>query len=483
MRSQFLNYKILALVLLVALFYIGLMFISSLVYERQSYQDYFIQDISKNQISEQNVISPYLRVPYKHTDTCQNEQNKPYPCVVTQWLYVGATDTRWTSAFEVSDDNYKRSIYRAISYNANLNAEGEFATPFAPRDYQWDKAEIVLPIRDSRGLKSMPTLQIAGKNYQFNLVQSKEQSHFDILSIRMSQQPELIAFLQNGFKFNTRIQLNGLSEFTLIPTSDRIAYQAKGNWSDIKYDGQLLPFTKSSQAKSFTAEWNNVALGQANLQQISSCVEYECLKNFIAGAVQDNEATSTALPEKVGISTKFIQSIDIYTQTDRAIKYGIMLILITFGSFFLFEILKGLRIHPIQYSLVAMAQGIFFVLLLSISEYYAFALAYLIACIACVMLMTWYLYFVMHGLKPALLFGIILSSLYSMMYLLLQSSGKTFLMGSVLSFVLLTVVMYLTRHVNWYQLSRLDDQTDIDDTNTQSGLPAHARSPEQITSE
>ena len=160
-----------------------------------------------------------------------------------------------------------------------------------------------------------------------------------------------------------------------------------------------------------------------------------------------------------------------------------MLILITFGSFFLFEILKGLRIHPIQYSLVAMAQGIFFVLLLSISEYYAFALAYLIACIACVMLMTWYLYFVMHGLKPALLFGIILSSLYSMMYLLLQSSGKTFLMGSVLSFVLLTVVMYLTRHVNWYQLSRLDDQTDIDDTNTQSGLPAHARSPEQVTSE
>lgn len=460
MRSQFLNYKILALVLLITLFYIGLMFISSLVSERESYQNYFIKDISQNQISEQNVISPYLRVPYKHTDTCQNEQKKPYDCIVTRWLYIGANDTRWTSSFDVSDDNYKRSIYRAISYNANLSADGEFSKPFTARDYQWNQAEIVLPIRDARGLKSMPSLQIAGKNYPFNLVQNKEQSGFDILSIRMDQQAELITALQNGFKFNAKIQLDGLSEFTLIPTSDRVVYQAKGNWSDIKYDGQLLPFKKNSQSNSFDAQWNNIALGQANLQHIASCSEYECLKDFVKGAVPNNEATTTTLPAKVGISTQFIQSIDIYTQTDRAIKYGIMLILITFGSFFLFEILKGLRIHPIQYSLVAMAQGIFFVLLLSISEYYAFALAYVVACIACVMLMTWYLYFVMRGLKPAVLFGVILGSLYGMMYVLLQSSGKTFLMGSVLSFVLLAFVMYLTRHVNWYQLSRLDEKND-----------------------
>lgn len=460
MRSQFLNYKILTLVILIALFYVGLILISSLVSERQSYQNYFLNDISQNQISEQNVISPYLRVPYKHTDTCQNEQNKPYSCSVINWLYVGANDTRWTSTFDVSDDTYKRSIYRAISYNANLNADGEFSTVFAPRDYQWDKAEIVMPIRDARGLKSMPSLDIAGKNYQFNLVQNKEQSGFDILTIRMDQQPELIPIVQTGFKFNARIQLDGLSKFTLIPTSNHIVYQAKGNWGDIKYDGQLLPSKKNNQAKNFDAQWNNIALGQANLQHINSCSEYECLNDFVKGAVQDHEARTSTLPAKVGISTQFIQSIDIYTQTDRAIKYGIMLILITFGSFFLFEILKGLRIHPIQYSLVAMAQGIFFVMLLSISEYYAFAFAYLIACLACIILITWYLYFVMQGLKPALLFGAILGSLYGMMYLLLQSSGQTFLMGSVLSFVLLAFVMYLTRHVNWYQLSRLDDQAN-----------------------
>ena len=143
---------------------------------------------------------------------------------------------------------------------------------------------------------------------------------------------------------------------------------------------------------------------------------------------------------------------NVYTQTDRALKYGIVIILITFGCFFLFEVLKSLRIHPIQYSLVAMAQGIFFVLLLSISEYYAFVWAYIVAAIACIGLMTWYLYFVMKGIKAAALFGIILSSLYAIMYMLLQSSGKTFLMGSIISFVVLAVVMFITRHIDWYSI-------------------------------
>ncbi|MFH3575078.1 inner membrane CreD family protein, partial [Acinetobacter baumannii] len=85
--------------------------------------------------------------------------------------------------------------------------------------------------------------------------------------------------------------------------------------------------------------------------------------------------------------------------------YGIMVIIITFGCFFLFEVLKSLKIHPIQYALVSMAQGVFFVLLLSISEYYAFGLAYLVAAVACIGLITWYLYFVVQGFKAAILFG------------------------------------------------------------------------------
>ena len=94
----------------------------------------------------------------------------------------------------------------------------------------------------------------------------------------------------------------------------------------------------------------------------------------------------------------------------------------------------------------------FFVLLLSISEYYAFAWAYLVAAVACISLITWYLYFVVQGFKAAFLFGLLLRyALYGMMYLLLQSGGKTTSPGSILSFILIACVMFITRHVNWYQ--------------------------------
>lgn len=172
--------------------------------------------------------------------------------------------------------------------------------------------------------------------------------------------------------------------------------------------------------------------------------------NLISNVDAAYAASNTSSNNISGISTQFLEPVNIYTRTDRAIKYGIMVIIITFGCFFLFEVLKSLKIHPIQYALVAMAQGVFFVLLLSISEYYAFGLAYLVAAVACIGLITWYLYFVVQGFKAAILFGVLLSALYGMMYLLLQSSGKTFLFGSILSFILIACVMYITRHVNWY---------------------------------
>lgn len=214
---------------------------------------------------------------------------------------------------------------------------------------------------------------------------------------------------------------------------------------------------KLNKKQFFEANWKNIALGKRNLDRLSTCENSQCF--YQALNTQNNPisdeaayAVSNATSNNIsGISTQFLEPVNIYTQTDRAIKYGIMVIIITFGCFFLFEVLKNLKIHPVQYALVAMAQGVFFVLLLSISEYYAFVLAYLAAAVACIGLITWYLYFVVQGFKAALLFGVLLSILYGMMYLLLQSSGKTFLFGSILSFILIACVMYITRHVNWYQ--------------------------------
>lgn len=459
MRRNFINLKIGAILFLILIFYIGLFFISSLVSERQSYQQQVIRDIANEQIRPQQIVAPYLKVPYQVQTTCTDEQKKSYTCTQTLFVAIGAETTDWSAQFKVSDSTYRRNIYKAISYQNSMSGKGTFKAidNEAKRNYLWEQAEIIFPIQDARGLNAKPIFNIDGKAYKFEFSeQSQGQRGFDLMHLTAKQYPELVQKFQQGFKFGLQFELEGLSEFTFIPTSYEMTYQATGNWGDVKYDGQSLPFKKSSEKRQFQADWKNIALGKRNLENVSLCENSQCFYKILNA--QDPVPTAavetydTGTPANIsGISTQFLEAVNIYTQTDRAIKYGVMVIIITFGCFFLFEVLKQLKIHPVQYALVAMAQGVFFVLLLSISEYYAFALAYLAAAIACVSLITWYLYFVVKGIKPALLFGILLGVLYGMMYLLLQSSGKTFLFGSILSFILIACVMFITRHVNWYQ--------------------------------
>ena len=467
MRRNFIYLKIAAILFLILVFYIGLFFISNLVNERQSYQQQVIRDIANEQIRPQQVIAPYLKLPYQVQTTCTNEEKKTYDCTQTVFVTLGAETADWTAQFDVSDSTYKRNIYKAISYQNTMSGKGVFKAVGneLQRNYLWDQAEIIFPIQDARGLNAKPMFNIDGKAYKFDFAeQSQGQQGFDLMHITAKQYPELIQKFQQGFKFNLQFKLEGLSEFSFIPTSYEMTYHATGNWSDIKYDGQSLPFKKSSKKQEFSADWKNIALGKRNLDSVSKCENSQCIYDVLnnsgaamaaleAARAADSVTSyaTTTLSNISGISTQFIEPVNIYTQTDRAIKYGVMLIIITFGCFFLFEVLKSLKIHPVQYALVAMAQGVFFVLLLSISEYYAFAWAYLVAAIACISLITWYLYFVVQGYKAALLFGLLLSTLYGMMYLLLQSSGKTFLFGSILSFILIACVMFITRHVNWYQ--------------------------------
>ncbi|MCE1271670.1 MAG: cell envelope integrity protein CreD [Acinetobacter sp.] len=461
MRHNFIYLKIAAILFLILVFYIGLFFISNLVNERQSYQQQVIRDIANEQIRPQQVIAPYLKLPYQVQTTCTNEEKKTYDCTQTVFVTLGAETADWTAQFDVSDSTYKRNIYKAISYQNTMSGKGVFKAVGneSQRNYLWDQAEIIFPIQDARGLNAKPMFNIDGKAYKFDFAeQSQGQQGFDLMHITAKQYPELIQKFQQGFKFNLQFRLEGLNKFTFLPTSNEMTYQATGNWGDVKYDGQSLPFQKPRKKQQFQANWKNIALGKRNLDSISMCENSQCFYQLLnnqsypvsavdaAYAAKDTSTTSVS-----GISAQFLEPINIYTQTDRAIKYGIMIIIITFGCFFLFEVLKSLKIHPVQYALVAMAQGVFFVLLLSISEYYAFAWAYLVAAIACISLITWYLYFVVQGYKAALLFGLLLSTLYGMMYLLLQSSGKTFLFGSILSFILIACVMFITRHVNWYQ--------------------------------
>jgi inner membrane protein len=142
----------------------------------------------------------------------------------------------------------------------------------------------------------------------------------------------------------------------------------------------------------------------------------------------------------------------IYQMTDRSLKYGILFIIIPFAALFLLETLRRLRIHPVQYLLIGMANCLFFLLLLAISEQASFNLAYAIATGTVIALCTLYCVSILPRKRDAWLFTVLLGVLYGYMFTALQSEDYALLIGSSGLVLILGGVMLATRKINWYRL-------------------------------
>jgi hypothetical protein len=108
------------------------------------------------------------------------------------------------------------------------------------------------------------------------------------------------------------------------------------------------------------------------------------------------------IPEVLDIL--FIDPVNVYLQSERAVKYGILFITLTFAGFFLSEILRRSPIHPLQYLLVGLALAVFFLLLIALSEHLPFVAAYAIAASACIALIGSYLAAALGGRRQGFAF-------------------------------------------------------------------------------
>lgn len=454
-------FKISIIIMLLVGFAIGLAFVDTLVSERQRYHHQVIGEIAHHQISNQTLISPFISVPYTFVQPCNAESNpelKGKNCTYTYSELFFPTESTWDAKFNVTNQEYQRTIYNAISYTNQLSQKAKFENiTIPPRQYHWQDAKFILPIKDLRGLKNKPILTIGEQKYSLDFPKKNHQADFNYVEIAV---PDID--LKN-FAYDLNLELEGLESFSLVPTHENLRFLAQGNWADAKFMGDSLPLQNHSTHKNFSASWQNLTLGYQNQQRLNQCWNYnkDCKETFgfNRSYFADQQYYADNKPE--GFAVEFIEPINIYSQTDRAIKYGLMIILITFGCFFLFEMMKGLRIHPVQYLLVGTAQAIFFILLLSLSEQISFVSAFAIASVACIGLIVWYLSFILKAWRSTLLFAVLVSSLYLVMYFLLQSAEKTFLMGSIFSFLVVAAVMYITRHLDWYQIHERPKSTAI----------------------
>lgn len=138
-----------------------------------------------------------------------------------------------------------------------------------------------------------------------------------------------------------------------------------------------------------------------------------------------------------------------YHMVERALKYNILVLVLVFSAFFLFETLSELRLHAIHYGLVGAAMCLFYLALLALGEVIEPSMAYLGAAAASSGLITFYSAAILRGAGRAVAIGVLLTIVHGVLFVILQMEYLALLAGTAALFAALAAIMYFTRNVDW----------------------------------
>ncbi|MEQ1595972.1 MAG: cell envelope integrity protein CreD [Casimicrobium sp.] len=349
---------------------------------------------------------------------------------------------RWITSSKI-EPRY-RGLYKVNSFGLDANSRIEWTNLKALAVPQFkapvvavscEDAQIEFAVSDPRGVRNV-TLKAGSSalTVQPNNHQEVFRSGFAAVL------PASLGALDAPLALELSMELVGLESLGFVPLAVENSVTLKSNWPHPSFLGAFLPNPNDRKATSagFEVAWSVSSLASKSRTQL--------LKGAAMCDVRIASANDTCL-QSFGVD--FIDPINPASLSDRATKYGILFIVLTFAGIVLLEVLKGEAVHPVQYLLIGAAMAAFFLLLLSLSEHIAFVWAYVAAAVACVMLLTVYAKAALGGWKRALPMSAGLGVLYGVLYLVLQSEQHALLAGSLLVFAVLAGVMLMTRNVKW----------------------------------
>ena len=246
------------------------------------------------------------------------------------------------------------------------------------------------------------------------------------------------------------LDLLGTASLAVAPIGEQTEVQLRSDWPHPSFAGRFLPAGHDVSAQGFQARWQLSALATSAAARAIAGAEPCRLAPAVAADRPAAAASADGCVENFGVH--FIDPVSPYVMSDRATKYGLLFIVLTFVGVGLVEVLRQLRVHPIQYLLVGSAIAMFFLLLVSLSEHLAFGIAYAAASAACTVLLAFYGRFVLHSRRGGLLFGAAVALLYASLYGLLMLEQSALVLGSLGLFGVLAGVMAATRRIDWYAL-------------------------------
>ena len=399
-------------------------FISGLVTEREDRQEKIVAESSSRWSNAQTLSGPYIFIPYKN---------------ISKHIIVLPKNADVNG--QVTPEERDRSIYKILFYKSDIKSKGNFQIKL-PKDIDsaaldFGEARICLGISDYKGIEEKVSITFNGIQYEL----SPGLPTTEIDTVGLSAPVQLSADdLSTDKAFNYDLKIKGAGQLHFLPLSGNSTFTLKSSWNNPSFDGNTLPNDNKITADGFTAKW---IFNKANLPFPSILTD--------GGVIKKGS----------GFGVSILQPADHYAKTARCIKYAILFIGLTFSLFFIVEIMQKKSMHPVQYILVGLALVIFYTLLLSISEYLYFDYAYLIAAIATVSLISLYAKGHFKSWKIAGLFGLILGGLYGFNYVLISLEDTALLVGSISLFIVLAIVMYVSRKINWYNTSIDNVQPEI----------------------
>ncbi|BCU18979.1 TPA: cell envelope integrity protein CreD [Klebsiella pneumoniae] len=423
-------WKITTLIGCIVLLSLPLMMVRELINERADYRSEVVDAIEQSTSGSQKLAGPLIAIPI--TETLTRMENQKEVSYQRSWVYYWLPESLAVTGKQTVESR-RVGIYSGQVWHNALQIKASFdplrLAALRKTNIVLGQPRLVVSVGDARGIGAIHAPEVNGNvlSVEPGLGISGDGAgiHMPMPALAEDNKPLEIAF---------SLDLNGTGEFSLVPLGRNSELQLTSNWPHPGFLGSFLPTQREVSAAGYRAHWQS-----------------SWFANDMGSYFKDDmEIPWSRLP---AFSADVMSLADQYQLTDRATKYAILLIGLTFMAFFVFESLTRRPLHPMQYLLVGLSLVLFYLVLLALSEHIGFTAAWLAASLSGAVMNGIYLQAVLRGWRNSLLFVAALLLLDGVMWFLLHSEDSALLLGTGVLALALSVLMFLTRRVDWYALS------------------------------
>jgi inner membrane protein len=424
------SFKLFVIVSLSLLMLIPTIFIRNLIDERQGRRNETIYEVTSKWGQEQQLFGPLLIIPYETIELNSDGRYGRYR------HYFHVLPDELVVKGKLDPEVRYRGIYEVITYSSMLQVNGNFNSgsfsdwPDNPEKILWNEAKLVMGISDLTGLDAI-------MNLTWNEQSLSAEGGIPYNSSVSSGVYVPVKIDREGVnKFDIQLSLNGSESIRFVPAGKVTSVELSSEWPDPSFIGASLPDEREVTEDGFTARWESMHLTRSFPQKWSDRkYEYEISES--------------------DFGVNLLIPVDIYQKSTRSVKYALLFIGLTFLVIFFIEMMSKQRIHPVQYLLTGFALIVFYSLLLALSEHLNFAYAYLISSASIVAIIGGYANSIFSHRRFAIITIVVLISLYAFLYTILQMSDFALLLGNIGLVLIIAVVMFFSRKIEWYNESNL----------------------------